>query len=170
MERGPWTNPIAYVALPMAALGAGILKLPIAAFIGIFITLGGLFMFGVAFILAATVQFTNRPSDRAKLCYVRGALNVLGLLCLFGAILFAVWPLVGIGGIRGGSAPVDLWRVLVAILLAECAAAGLASIALRGQELMSERWWMATAYWSCFVPAAAVVAQCLSLMGWHSRN
>lgn len=170
VELSPWTNPAAYVALPLAALGAGILKLPIAAFVGAIIVLGALVMFGVAFALAATVQFLIRPADGQKMSWGRAALNVLCLLGLFGAVLFAVSPLFGIGGIRGESAPVEGGRVVLAMLYATLAATGLASVALKVQGLFSQRWWLVTAYWSCFVPAAAFVAQHLSHLAWHSRN
>jgi hypothetical protein len=170
VELSPWTNPAAYVALPLAALGAGILKLPIVAFIGMFIVVGALVMFGAAFALAVTVQFLIRPADGQRMSWGRATLNVLCLLCLFGAVLFAVSPLFGIGGIRGGSAPVDGSRVALAMILATCPAIGLASVALREQGMFSQRWWLVAAYWFCFVPAAAYVAQRLSQLGWYSGN
>lgn len=170
MEWDPWKNPIALIALPLTAEGAAFLRQPIAAFgeplVGGAITLTGFSFFMLGFSLASCVQLLQcRDKAGGMTMSLRIALSFVCLVCLFGAVLFAVSPL--LAGKHRESPPLVLGRVGVAFLFASVAAALLPRVARPKVEDSPLIWALSSAYWLCYVPAAALNALRFGDPGWR---
>ncbi|MEQ2007047.1 MAG: hypothetical protein ABMA26_09625 [Limisphaerales bacterium] len=164
----PWADPTAYFALLLAALGAAILKQPVAAFIGGIILLAAVMMLAFGLALAVEVQKRQCALGGAKDCPASAGLNALCLIALFCLVLLTVSPLFGGGG--KVSVPVEFPRVIACFILSVFCSVGLVSFASKDTSISVSRWWLMASYWLCYVPAAAYMAAKFNGMGWRGGN